>query len=40
MEMGGYVDSALACYDRSPTSNPDISHKDISDISKGVANTL
>ncbi len=40
-EMGGYVDSAPACYGSYLGSNPDISQKyKMGDISKGVANTL
>jgi hypothetical protein len=39
-EMGGQVGSAPACYDSSQESNPDISQKQMGDISKGVANTL
>ena len=38
-EMGGYVDSAPACYGSSLGSNPDNSQKyKMGDISKGLAN--
>jgi hypothetical protein len=40
-EMGGYFDSAPACYGIYLGSNPDISQKyKMGDISKGIANTL
>jgi hypothetical protein len=37
-EMGGYVDSATACYGSSVGLNPDISQN--LKVSKGAANTL